>query len=405
MAIDTSNIANLLNAISDSLKSSQTAFPEDASALLPPQDGISLLDVKNDLLLSYLQHLVFLILIRLEGVSKPQLDREKLDKKVIGKLIELRAYLDRGCRSLEGKLRYQIDKVLRAAEDTERSAAQNAQINGGSNKQTRKKTKSSKRKPTTNNDSDISISGSEATSDSNNDSEDQAENFSDDDEDLHTAPRLSHLIQKPKTSTADKSSSTRSKTDTIYRPPKITPTAMPSLQPRHTNANQQDAHSARRRKHALLDEYLNEETSTTPTALPSIGSNNTITQHGRTHTSMASNSLTKERERQAYEEANFTRLPAMSKAEKRREKTRGLRDQRDMFGGEDWTGLGGLGDRIGRSVSGAGGKGGRSSVLERREKRKRETGDLPRGDGVGVGETFEKRRRVLQGRERKKGRR
>lgn len=88
----------------------------------------------------------------------------------------------------------------------------------------------------------------------------------------------------------------------------------------------------------------------------------------------------------------------MSKAEKKKEKARRGRESRDMYGGEDWTGLGGLGDRVSRSVAG----GSRGGVLERREKRKRETGDGPRGDGVGIGESFEKRRRVLKGREGKR---
>lgn len=398
MAVDTSHITALFTTISDALKSSATAFPEDASSLLPPTDGISLLDVKNDLLLSYLQHLVFLILIRLQNASRPVSNHENLDKKVVSKLIELRAYLDRGCRPLEGKLRYQIDKVLRAAEDADRSAAQKTQTNGVA-----KKKKSGKKRPaTTNNDSDISISGSDIDSADS----DALTNASDDDEDLHTAPRLSLLAssasQKANANSANASTKKSLSRDNIYRAPKINPTSMPTSKSSDNNA--EDTRSSRRRKHALLDEYITEETSSAPTAQPSIGSNNTITSHGRNHSTLNSRSRDNERERTAYEEANFTRLPAVSKADRKKEKARQAREGRDMFGGEDWTGLGGLGDRIERSVSGRG-VGGRGNVLERREKRKRETGDLPRGDGVGIGHSFEKRRRILQGRERKKGRR
>ena len=94
---------------------------------------------------------------------------------------------------------------------------------------------------------------------------------------------------------------------------------------------------------------------------------------------------------------SFSGLPGASKAERKKEKARQAREGRDMFGGEDWTGLGGMGDRIRGTVKGKG------NMLERREKRKRDTADMPRGDGVGIGETFEKRRRVMQGRmDRKK---
>lgn len=394
MAVVTSDLTSLLKTIGDALSASQTAFPEDSDSLLGSTDGISLLDVKNDLLLSYLQHLVFLILLRLQNVSNPAPTQKELNKKVISKLIELRAYLDRGCRPLESKLRYQIDKVLRAADDADRNAAQKTQTNGVA-----KKKKSKKPKATTNYDSDISISGSEVDSNES----DAATNDSDE-EDLHTAPRLSLLAsstaQKQNSTNAKQSSSTRGG-DQVYRPPRITPTSMPT--PTSSRPSTEETASTRRRKHALLDEYITEETSNAPTAQPSIGSNNTITQSGRVHTSMSSRDRDAERERTAYEEASFTRLPAASKADKKKDRARRAREGRDMFGGEDWTGLGGLGDRIERSVSGRGG--GKGGVLERREKRKRETGDLPRGDGVGIGESFEKRRKVLAGRDRKKGRR
>jgi len=94
-------------------------------------------------------------------------------------------------------------------------------------------------------------------------------------------------------------------------------------------------------------------------------------------------------------------LPGASKTEKRKDKARQTREARDMFGGEDWTGLGGFGDRVSKTVAGGRDRG---SILDRREKRKRDTIDSPRGDGVGIGESFEKRRRVVQGRtDRKRG--
>lgn len=401
MAVETADLTSLLDTIGNALTSSQAAFPDEASTLIPPSDGISLLDVKNDLLLSYLHHLVFLIALRLQHASEPVANHSDLNKKVVSKLIELRAYLDRGIRPLESKLRYQIDKVLRAADDSDRNAAHGAPTDGTN----RKKKTPSKRATVANedaSDSDVSRTGSPAT-------DSEAPDDSDDDE-LHTAPRLALLAsaaaQKTHSSPATATNTTQSSKPGIYRPPRIAPTSMPTTSTSHRDLD--GPRSTRRHKNALLDEYLAEEHSTAPSAQPSIGANNTITARGRSQTAGAATDAQRRREREriAYEEANYTRLPAPSKQERRRDRAAQLRRGRDMFGGEDWAGLGGLGDRIGRSVSGGAGGAG---VLERREKRKREreTVDLPRrdGGGQGMGESFEKKRRMLLDRERRKGRR
>ena len=61
----------LLTKLHASLASAADVLPTTASTplplLLPPAAGISLLDVKNDLLLAYLQNLVFLILLKLRA--------------------------------------------------------------------------------------------------------------------------------------------------------------------------------------------------------------------------------------------------------------------------------------------------------------------------------------------------
>jgi hypothetical protein len=63
-----------------------------------------------------------------------------------------------------------------------------------------------------------------------------------------------------------------------------------------------------------------------------------------------------------------------------------------------------MGDRVARGVwrRKEGGSGaGKRSVLERREKRRRDGGDAGRAR-VGIGENFEKRRRILEGRAERK---
>lgn len=395
MAIEVRPISELLTAISDAFVAAKDVLPEDAQSLVPTEEGISLLDVKNDLLLSYLQHLVFLILLRLRNGSKSD-SQADLGKDVVKKLIELRAYLDRGVRPLEGRLRYQIDKVLRAAQDAETSTTRKSQTNGASTKDKKRLSRRS------NNDSDVSVPGS-ASEDNSDASASEGQNT--EDEEAAAAPNralLSQAMRKQAAENATKQKLSNTRTG-VYKPPRLNPIAMPDNNPR-ARANAEDTRIARRRKNALLDEYINEEHSAAPTAQPSIGSNNTILERGRQHSSLNSRDRDKERERRQYEESNFVRLPGASKAERRKDKARQTREGRDMFGGEDWTGLGGFGDRVGRSVEGKGR--GRESVLERRDKRKRDTQDMPRGDGVGIGESFEKRRKVVQGRQdKKRGRR
>jgi U3 small nucleolar ribonucleoprotein protein LCP5 len=373
---------NLLATLTTALQSATSAFPDTEQHFLPPSEGISLLDIKNDLLLSYLQNLVFLVVLKLRnGFSE---GADDIASDVVKKLVELRVYLERGVRPLESKLKYQIDKVVRAAEEADRRNAQKAIA------------KQKPQKPTTK-----ALAGDvsdEFDSDNEESDEDDAQENGTTTADFSAAPRPAALLKNAgavnKESATSKSRPTESG---AYRPPRITPTAMP------TPASQRDREApVRKRKSQLLDEYIDEELSTAPRAQPSIGSNNTIVKHGRG--AMSTRDRESERERAEYEERNFVRLPAESKAERRKARLRGESGKRDLFGGEDWTGLGGLGDRINRTVAGRS-REEKAGLLERRQKRGRDTQDAPRGDGVGIGETFEKRRKVLQQRSDKKSRR
>jgi U3 small nucleolar ribonucleoprotein protein LCP5 len=363
MAAIDSSLPALLDTLTTSLTSAISAFPEEHNTILPPADGISLLDVKNELLLSYLQNLVFLIILKLRNDP----GSSSIGIEAVKKLNEQRVYLEKGVRPLEARLKYQIDKVLRAADEAERSVA----------------TKKSALSTLKNGKAINGASGSDASDSSDSDASSSA---------VAEAPAISDISYQPNPATllrnADPaaSKSTKSTNGGAYKPPRITATSMPSTT--------RSEPKSRARKSHLIDEYIAHDLSSAPQAQPSIGSNNTILDRGRS--GMSARDRETEKERTRYEEANLTRLPTMTKAE--RKKARG-RDQRDVFGGEDWTGLGGLGDRIGRSVGGS--KGG---MLERREKRKRDTGDSVRGDGhnLAIGESFEKRRKVLAGRMKKR---
>ncbi|KAL6247015.1 hypothetical protein RBB50_006322 [Rhinocladiella similis] len=375
MAADDS-ATGLLTALTFALQLATSTFPDDEEQFLPPSEGISLLDIKNDLLLSYLQNLTFLILLKLRQDDESH-ENQSIGAEVVNKLVELRVYLERGVRPLENKLKYQIDKVIRAAEESDRREAKKGST-------TTKNTKN-QTKPTTktlNPGSDVSASESE-------DVESEEEEDRDVDEDMAAAPRPAAFQRKVESSqTKAPSATSRAAGTGAYKPPRITPTAMPEASSARDRSD-----PARKRRSQLLDEYIDEELSSAPRAQPSIGSNSTITQHGRG--AMSSRERERQKERTEYEERNFVRLPALSKAEKRKARSQGERNQRDLFGGEDWTGLGGLGDRINRTVAGRS-RGESGGVLERREKRRRDTQDGPRGDGVGIGETFEKKRKIMQ---------
>lgn len=381
-------MSGLIATLTTALQSAASAFPDSDEQFLPPTEGISLLDIKNDLLLSYLQNLVFLVIIKLRNAHSEDGSSSNVFSDIVKKLAELRVYLERGVRPLESKLKYQIDKVVRAAEDADRRSAQKAN------------TKQASKTPTT---KELGGDVSDEFNSGSEDSDEDGHGNGATEDNLSAAPRPAALLRNMNGSKKDSTTSKSRSTSTgAYKPPRITPTAMPDP------ASRRDRDSAsaatRKRKSQLLDEYIDEELSSAPRAQPSIGSNNTIVKHGRG--AMSTRDREKERERTEYEERNFVRLPAESKAERRKAKLRGEgAGGRNLFGGEDWTGLGGLGDRINRSVAGkARGEG--PSVLERRGKRMRDTQDGPRGDGVGIGESFEKKRRIMQHRaEKKTGRR
>ncbi len=396
----TASPSSLLTTLTESLKSATSSFPAvQPDTLSPPSaDGISLLDTKNDLLLSYLQNLVFLVILKLrhpnggpiaEGDSGDGGGTVVIGDEVVRKLIETRVYLEKGVRPLEGRLRYQIEKVVRAAEvEAERSAAQSKNQLNGRNEGIANGIKGTEASDASDSDAD-STSSEDTTASHENGTQPKID-------DLSYRPNPSALLRKSQPSESVGSPS-RSSTTTAYKPPRITPTSMPT-----TATDSASRSTLQHRKSHLLDEYISTELSSAPHAEPSIGSNSTVLNRGRG--ALSTRERDKERERTEYEERNFSRLPRESKAERRKNRVRdGGNATREKFGGEDWTGLGEVGDRVVRSVGREGrGKGG---VLERREKRRRESGNVGDNGGggrVGIGESFDKRRKIMEARAEKK---
>ena len=359
----------LLDTLTKSLSSALEAAPKVAGVELS-KDGISLLDVKNDLLLSYLQNLVFLILLKLRQskTGSPALDADEtsLDDLVVKKLIELRVYLEKGVRPLEDKLRYQIDKVLRAADDAERNArAAEAAAKG-----------------------EESDSDSEAESGSEAGEEDKAMDAAKITDQNYRA-NLSAWKRPEAPTHVGKSTDANG----VYKPTRIAPTVMPTTERR-------DKKERNNQKSATLDEFIADEMSAAPVAVPSIGT--TIVNGGRRTKSASERKV--EQERKEYEEGNFVRLPVESKKDKAKKAKAEGGKRRMEFGGEEWRDLGQGVDRINRLTQGKGPGRGTKALLEKSRKRGMDTTDGPKGDGGGnMGEHYQKRLKVLEGGRRDRG--
>ncbi|KAI8629338.1 U3 small nucleolar ribonucleoprotein lcp5-like protein [Xylariaceae sp. FL1651] len=382
MATPTS-LPALLDTLTNSLTSALEATPKLAG-IDETENGVSLLDVKNELLLSYLQNLVFLILIKIRNAKNDTLDSAEdstdTPHAVVKKLVELRLYLEKGVRPLEERLRFQLDKIIRAADDADRKekAAKEAQ-----------------------DASSESESGSEVGSEDSDVDEDAA-NHRDMDRKAHNsangqnAPSFSNFRAPV---TVGMAAAAQGKTG-IYRPPKITPAVMPTTDRRER---------AERRpiKSATINEYIADELSTAPSALPSVGSN--VLFGGRKVKTAAERE--EDDRRREYEETNFVRLPKESKKQRAEKNKQERRSGKMSFGGEEWRDLGEGVDRIDKLTRRKEGNSrSTKALLEKSRKRGRETTDGDRGSGLSsstreIGERFNKKLKVMEGGRRDRGKR
>ncbi len=409
------SVSNILETLSASLDSAVSALPE-ASALQPSKDGISLLDVKNELFFSYLQHLVFLIIFKLRHArggqsanAKPtggeeaqsenanEEETELNEEDIVKKLVECRVFLERGVRPLEGRLKYQLDKVLRAADDAERN--QGIQNANGSRRHSKKEHEATR----------VDERGSEGESEEHAESEEEDDNGVDaatrlsglEIDDLSYRPNPGSLINPARgASSTSGAPAGKSTTDGIYRPPRITPTALPSTS--GPDGGRGDGGRRRPHKSAILDEFIATELSTAPVMEPSIGS--TVVAGGRRTKSARERRA--EAERQEYEETNFVRLPKESKKERaaaaKQRRAAGDDPRGGGYGGEEWRGLGEGLDRIERLTAKRNAPG--RELLERSRKREREgaVAAVDAAVAARAGERMEKRRKVLGRRNRTK---
>lgn len=272
-----STFSCLLEILTTSLSSASASLPE-SSTFTPPAsaEGLSLLNTKNELLLSYLQNVVFLIILKLRGnANENNPEDENLENSVTQKLVELRIYLEKGVRPLESRLKYQIDKLLLAAsEATPTIDATNGPLN-----------------PPKPKERDTSL-------------EDPSPNIPD----LAYRPNPSALTRPFKSSNL-----TAKDVSGVYKPPRITPTSLPTT-------DRKSKPAAKPRKSATLEAFVREEMDDAPVAEMSIGAGSGLKGRAKE----------REEERKGYEEQRLIRLPG----EKKNKRRRGA--------GEDL--LGGLGD-------------------------------------------------------------
>ncbi|OAA48459.1 Sas10/Utp3/C1D [Metarhizium rileyi] len=361
----------LLASLTQSLSLTQEAVPKIA-AIEHPKDGISLLDVKNELLLSYLQNLVFLILLKLRNSKSDPENSSQLDESVRAKLVELRLFLEKGARPLEEKLRFSIERFLRTAGDAQREEKAKEQ-----------QSRAAKKKG-----GDDDGSASESSSDEESEADDRPQPQRGN---MGAAPNLGAMVDEFSTSRGGPEDGPAG----IYRPPRRDRVLMESSKPR-------ERAQRRAQKSHIMEEFVNDELAAAPMAEPSIGT--TIVQGGRKMKTAAERN--DENERREYEEANFTRLPKESKKDRAKKAQAAGRSSRMQFGGEEWHNLGEGIDRIDRLTKRKGPPGGGvRAMLEKSRKRGFDTTDGPRGSGRGVemGERFQKKAKMLEAGRRDRG--
>ncbi len=127
------NIQKSVTALSTSVKAFEKDIVEGSSndAADNPfayADGISLLTVKNDAMLDYLHHVVAVCISKISGrslvgssssISSKDTAPPQGSAELVQNLVRLRLMLEK-LRPLENRLKYQMDKLLRAAGDADK---------------------------------------------------------------------------------------------------------------------------------------------------------------------------------------------------------------------------------------------------------------------------------------------
>lgn len=251
-------------------------------------EDVSLLNLKNDAMISYIHNVTLIILSHLERV-RAETDESSREKAIESTIVQ-RTTLERGIKPLEKKLSYQLDKMIRSYNKMLTDFENEDKINDKTN-----------------------------DNDSDNSQEDDSESEEESADELSYRPDASSLIKAPMKKTSKTATTT---TEEAYKPPKINAMAPPTAPT--------DDKKKSSKKLQSMEEYLR-ETSDLPQEDKSIGVD--IVNHGRGGVK-TDQERRKELEIQTYEEENFTRLPATMTKKDKRQKRKQLYD---TFGGEDFS--------------------------------------------------------------------
>lgn len=274
-----------------------------------PLDSVSLLSLKNSMLLGYVTDLALLLAIRLKSLKE---DKQSTNYKeeVLKSTVTNRVILEKGIKSLEKKITYQLEKMINAYQRREKEQQDlEKKLNEKSD-----------------DESEESISGNEDEDEDDDDDDDE-----DEEEGLNFKPNPSALLKKSSIKTTkesvqqntdeDEDEGKPSKSNEKYRPPKISASSI--------NDPDKQVKSKKQRNLQSMDEYL-QDISEAPTTEKSIGS--TIINKGRDVKSKKQ--MEREADIQRYEEENFTRLPATKTKENKKDRAKRMRNE---FFGEDWS--------------------------------------------------------------------
>lgn len=287
--------------------------------------GVSLLALKNNAMLSYLNSTALVLLLKLSELRALQEDSgseetiEQLKQnreKAVNNTIVQRVVLERGVKGLEKKISYQLDKMVRSytrAAEADKKKQEAKLLRGDDAKDGQKK------------------NAKDAGENEGEDEEDEDEEDEDSDADLNFKPNafaLSAKLNKEKAKAAKPETGAGGASTEKYRPPKISAVAPPVAMGKGPDAGGSTG-ANRRRKLQSMEEYIKEH-GDAPSVEYSVGSN--IVDHGRGGVK-TSRETAKEEEISRYEEENFTRLPTTATKKTGKEKRK--RDETSFFG-EDW---------------------------------------------------------------------
>lgn len=278
---------------------------------IPQLEGVSLLTLKNNSLLSYLNNLVIILLAKLQEVEEESLETfnsiEAIRSSAVENTIVQRVNLEKGIKPLEKRLSYQLDKMIRSynrmeseEQDTRKSIEESS---------------NNKKKASGSSSESDSESGSEEGSDFDSEAED---------DNLQYKPDVQALTKLTSKDKSNKSAGKSSNSGEKYKPPKIS-----AVEPPKPIASASSSSSSNRKLQSM-EEYLNEN-SDQPMLETSIGA--AVVDHGKGGV-RTNKEREKEREIQRYEETNFTRLPNAATKKSFKEKQSDLVNK---FAGEDWS--------------------------------------------------------------------